>query len=80
MNVVCAACGSDLTVAREVWDNASVLRPLESIEVAPCCTCLSRAASEADDYRGGDPTGGAAEAMENDEHQRESAENGGLGR
>lgn len=65
MDVVCAACGADLTVAREFYNNASVLRPLEGIEVMPCCSCMSRAASE---------------AMENDEHQRESAENGGLGR
>jgi len=66
MDVVCAACGSDLTVAREFYDNASVLRPLEALEVMPCCTCMSRAASEA--------------AEENQEHQRESAENDGVGR
>ena len=83
MDVVCAACGADLTVAREFYNNASVLRPLEGIEVMPCCSCMSRAASEA----ACDPMPGlnefckkAAAAMENDEHQRESAENGGLGR
>lgn len=79
MDVVCAACGADLTVAREFYNNASVLRPLEGIEVMPCCSCMSRAASEA-----------ATEAIQAEwyserrmaeaEHQRESAENGGLGR
>lgn len=73
MDVVCAACGADLTVAREFYNNASVLRPLDGLEVMPCCTCMSRAASEATE---------AADDRwaENDEHQRESAENGGLGR
>lgn len=87
MDVVCAACGADLTVAREFYNNASVLRPLEGIEVMPCCSCMSRAASEAAEEVEDRPPWGAdkarreaIQATENDEYQRESAENGGLGR
>ena len=47
MEVVCAVCGSDLTVVEEVYDTKNVLCPLMRVEVAPCCTCMSRAASEA---------------------------------
>jgi hypothetical protein len=45
-DIICAACGGDLTLAREFWDNKSVLRPLLSVEVMPCTTCMSRAAEE----------------------------------
>jgi len=79
MDVVCAACGADLTVAREFYNNASVLRPLEGIEVMPCCSCMSRAASEGT-ANAWTPEWESQTAMENAEHQRESAENGGLGR
>jgi len=48
-DIICAACGGDLTRGREFWDNASVLRPLLSVEVLPCPTCLTMAASEAVD-------------------------------
>jgi len=46
-DIICAACGGDLTRGREFWDNASILRPLLSVEVLPCTTCLSRAAEMA---------------------------------
>lgn len=52
MIAVCAVCGADMTVVREVYDESSPIRPLLSIEVAPCCTCLSRAASEAEEGEG----------------------------
>ncbi len=58
-----------MTVAREFYNNASVLRPLEGIEIMPCCSCMSRAAEHTAEFY-----------VEYDEHQRESAENGGLGR
>jgi hypothetical protein len=45
-DIVCASCGSDLTAAAEVWDNASPLCPLLSVEVLPCSNCLTRAACE----------------------------------
>jgi len=45
-DIICAACGGDLTRGREFWDNASILRPLLSVEVMPCTNCLTRAACE----------------------------------
>lgn len=38
---VCAACGGNLTVASEVYDDKSILRPLVSVEVEPCKECMA---------------------------------------
>jgi hypothetical protein len=45
-DIICAACGGDLTVVRDFWDTKSILLPLLSVEVLPCSNCLTRAACE----------------------------------
>lgn len=53
-DIICAVCGGDLTRAREFWDAKSIMFPLLSVEVMPCTTCMTRAASEAKEERGKD--------------------------
>lgn len=52
MIAICATCGGDLTIVDEAYNGKDIMMPLISVTVAPCCTCMSRSASEAEDREG----------------------------